>query len=99
MPKNFISNYRIPQSDMTIFFVTFPVSLVPYFSIFLTHSIPSTTEPKTTFIPSSHGVSPRVMKNCDPLVFGVGWLFAMDKVPTNNVVWKLLFRFDFLVDF
>jgi hypothetical protein len=37
---------------------------VPCASIFLTTSIPSSTSPKTTCLPSSHEVTTVVMKNC-----------------------------------
>ena len=40
------------------------------FSIFLTTSMPSTTWPKTTCLPSRKGVGTVVMKNCEPLVLG-----------------------------
>ena len=38
--------------------------------------LPSRTLPKTTCLPSSHGVATVVMKNCDDWVFGPA--FAMD---------------------
>lgn len=44
--------------------------LVRTFSIFFTTSMPSTTRPKTTCLPSSHGVATVVTKNWLPLVFG-----------------------------
>ncbi len=40
-----------------------PVSR-PSFSIVFTTSMPSTTSPNTTCLPSSHGVEATVMKNC-----------------------------------
>jgi hypothetical protein len=36
----------------------------------LTTSMPSTTLPNTTCLPSSHGVATVHRKNCDPLVLG-----------------------------
>ena len=39
-------------------------------SIFLTTSMPSTTLPKTTCLPSRNGVGTVVMKNWEPLVLG-----------------------------
>lgn len=43
---------------------------VPSASMALTMSIPSTTSPKTTCLPSNHEVTTVVMKNWDPLVLG-----------------------------
>lgn len=48
---------------------TFPES-EPRDSTFLTMSMPETTSPKTTCLPSSHEVTMVVMKNWDPLVLG-----------------------------
>jgi hypothetical protein len=45
---------------------------LPYDSIFLTRSRPSLTWPKTTCLPSSHEVLTVQMKNCEPLVPGLG---------------------------
>ena len=52
---------------------------LPAASTFLTTSMPSRTRPKTTCLPSSHGVSAVVMKNWLPFVFGPA--FAIDSVP------------------
>lgn len=43
---------------------------VPSPSILLTRSIPSITSPKTTCLPSSHGVAIVVMKNWEPFLEG-----------------------------
>ena len=40
------------------------------FSILVTTSMPSTTLPNTTCLPSRKGVGTVVMKNCEPFVFG-----------------------------
>ena len=45
----------------------YPVLVI---SIFLTTSMPSTTCPKTTCLPSRNAVGTVVMKNCEPLVLG-----------------------------
>ena len=47
---------------MTIFLVVDP-DCVPSASIFFTRSIPSTTLPNTTCLPSNQGVATVVMKN------------------------------------
>ena len=56
-----------------------------------TMSIPSMTYPKTACFPSKFGVGPKVIKNCEPLVFGPE--FAMETVPTllcfNSVISSL----------
>ncbi len=51
----------------------------PYDSTCLTTSIPSTTEPNTTCLPSNHGHGTVVKKNCDPFVFGPA--LAIDNRP------------------
>ncbi len=69
----FIINISIvhtwPQSWIRIRRVGIPVSL-PYVSICLITSIPSTTWPNTTFLPFNHGHGRIVTKNCDVFVFG-----------------------------
>ena len=65
-----------PLSEIvTFFFGGVPSSA----SIALTTSNPSRTVPKTTCLPSSHGVGTVQMKNCDPLVPGPA--FAIESVP------------------
>ena len=51
----------------------------PWASICHTTSMPPSTRPKTTWWPSSHGVSWVVMKNCEPLVSGPA--LAIESVP------------------
>ena len=51
----------------------------PWASICHTTSMPPSTRPKTTCLPSSHGVSWVVMKNCEPLVSGPA--LAIESVP------------------
>ena len=51
----------------------------PSASTFVTTSMPSVTSPKTTCLPSSHGVSTVQMKNCEPFVFGPA--FAIESTP------------------
>ena len=53
--------------------------MLPTRSIARTTSMPSTTDPKTTCLPSSHAVLEVQMKNCDPLVPGPA--LAMDNTP------------------
>merc|ERR1712127_38410 len=60
---------RVPEAATTIFLLVLP-EVVPYDSICLTTSMPSTTPPNTTCLPSSHGHGTVVKKNCDPLVPG-----------------------------
>ena len=71
-------NQSCPQLVMTTFFDGFPLP-EPNVSIFLAMSYPSTTLPKTTCFPSSHGHGTVVMKNWDPLVFFPA--LAIDKSP------------------
>merc|ERR1719218_467310 len=52
---------------------------LPTASIFLTTSIPSTTWPNTTCLPSSQSVLTVQRKNCEPLVPGPA--FAIDRIP------------------
>lgn len=56
---------------MTIFLEVLPESL-PYFSTFLTTSMPSTTLPKTTCLPSSQPVSAVQRKNWEPFLSAGG---------------------------
>eukprot|EP00321_Phaeocystis_globosa_P004453 CAMPEP_0118809554 /NCGR_PEP_ID=MMETSP1162-20130426/354_1 /TAXON_ID=33656 /ORGANISM="Phaeocystis Sp, Strain CCMP2710" /LENGTH=83 /DNA_ID=CAMNT_0006738993 /DNA_START=133 /DNA_END=381 /DNA_ORIENTATION=- len=58
-----------PQSATTTFFDVSPLWL-PTASIALTTSMPLTTLPKTTCLPSSHAVLAVHRKNCEPLVPG-----------------------------
>ena len=67
-----------PHSSTTIFAVVFPLR-DPKLSTFLMISIPSTTEPNTTCLPSSHSVFTVQMKNCDPLVLGPA--LAIERIP------------------
>jgi hypothetical protein len=53
---------------MTILVLVAPLD-EPYDSTFLTTSRPSTTEPKTTCLPSSHEVFSVQMKNWEPLLW------------------------------
>ena len=54
-----------PQSLINTVAVVLP-SADPYPSIFLITSIPSTTCPNTTCLPSNHGHPTEVTKNCEP---------------------------------
>ena len=49
---------------------------------FLTTSMPSTTDPKTTCLPSNQAVSAVHKKNCDPLVLGPA--LAIDRIPAKH---------------
>lgn len=51
----------------------------PKDSTFLTISIPSTTDPKTTCFPSNQDVLAVHKKNCEPLVLGPA--LAIDRMP------------------
>merc|ERR1719323_1691437 len=68
----------LPQSAMMIFFEVLPLC-EPNDSIFLTTSMPSTTWPNTTCLPSSHWVLAVQRKNWDPLVLGPA--LAIDRTP------------------
>lgn len=59
-------------------------------SIFFTTSMPSTTRPKTTCLPSRNGVGTVVMKNWEPLVLGPAFCF-------RNVVLAIWIRAHFLL--
>lgn len=63
---------------MTIFLLVFPES-EPNASIFLTTSMPSVMDPKTTCFPSNQDVFAVHIKNCDPLVLVPA--LAIDKIP------------------
>lgn len=67
-----------PQLDMTTFLVGLP-AFVPQDSIFLRTSIPWTTCPNTTCLPSNQSVLAVHKKNWDP--FELGPELAMDSVP------------------
>ena len=71
-------NHNSPQSAMRTSALVAP-DCEPTASTFFTTSIPSTTLPKTTCLPSNHVVSLVHKKNCEPLVFGPA--FALDKMP------------------
>ncbi len=51
----------------------------PTASMALTMSIPSKTFPKTTCLPSNHGVGTVVIKNCDPWVFGPKFILNYER--------------------
>mmetsp|Transcript_37278 Transcript_37278/g.118640 ORF Transcript_37278/g.118640 Transcript_37278/m.118640 type:complete len:222 (-) Transcript_37278:477-1142(-) len=74
-----------PQALTVTFCVGLP-SAVPQASITRSTSMPSTTWPKTTCLPSRCGVAFVQMKNCEPLVFGPE--LAMDRTP--GPVWRNL---------
>ena len=57
------ANQTVPEEVMVTFDFGRPES-VPTASTCFTTSIPSTTSPKTTCLPSSHDVTTVVMKNC-----------------------------------
>jgi hypothetical protein len=62
------------------FGTSFPRYPVFVFSIFRTTSMPSTTLPKTTCLPSRKWVGTVVMKNCEPLPLGpafCGWFLSL----------------------
>merc|ERR1712217_236885 len=59
-----------PQSAITTGLAVFPL-WEPTASIFLTTSIPSVTEPKTTCLPSSQAVLTVQRKNWEPFVDGL----------------------------
>lgn len=59
-------------------------------SIWRSTSIPSTSSPNTTCLPSSQSVLSVVMKNWEPLVFGPE--LAMDSCPVEQKVWLLTHR-------
>src|SRR5262245_3124855 len=61
--------YSSPQSAITIFPFVRPED-DPRASIFFTTSMPSTTLPNTTCLPSSQAVWIVQRKNCEPLVLG-----------------------------
>mmetsp|Transcript_126972 Transcript_126972/g.353633 ORF Transcript_126972/g.353633 Transcript_126972/m.353633 type:complete len:218 (+) Transcript_126972:108-761(+) len=67
-----------PQFRIVTFCVGLP-SGVPHASITRTMSMPSTTWPKTTCLPSKCGVAFVQMKNWEPLVLGPE--FAMERMP------------------
>ena len=67
-----------PQSPIFTDWDVRPVRL-PTASIFFTTSMPWTTLPKTTCLPSSQGVATVVIKNCEPLVLGPE--LAIDRRP------------------
>merc|ERR1711920_491363 len=67
-----------PQSATTTGLAVLP-DWEPTASISFTTSMPSTTEPKTTCLPSSHAVFTVHKKNCEPFVFGPA--FAMERMP------------------
>merc|ERR1712183_1101390 len=67
-----------PQSEMTTGLAVLP-DCEPTPSIFFTTSMPSTTLPKTTCLPSNQAVFTVHKKNCEPFVFGPA--FAMDRMP------------------
>merc|ERR1719272_2124975 len=79
-----------PQSAMTTGAEVAPLP-DPTFSILSTTSIPSTTCPNTTCLPSRWGVCPVQTKNCEPLVFGPA--FAMERHPLPvclpHLPWKV----------
>ena len=67
-----------PQSAMTTGLAVLP-DWEPTASIFFTTSMPSTTAPNTTCLPSNHWVFTVHKKNWDPLVLGPA--LAIDKIP------------------
>merc|ERR1711935_985920 len=70
--------YICPQSATMIFLEVLP-DWEPKDSTFFTTSMPSTTCPKTTCLPSSHWVLAVQRKNCEPLVLGPA--LAMERTP------------------
>jgi hypothetical protein len=73
------NSYNLPQSLITIGFTgLFPLSTATYCSL-SANSCPSITFPNTTCFPFNHGVSPSVIKNCDPLVLGPALAIEREK--------------------
>lgn len=68
-----------PQSPMRICADVLPDGLLPKDSIRRITSMPSTTLPNTTCLPSSQLVGAVQMKNCEPLVFLPE--FAIERTP------------------
>merc|ERR1719408_1126916 len=77
-PSPGASHESWPQSAMTTGFAVLP-DWEPTASTFFTTSMPSTTLPKTTCLPSSQSVFTVQRKNCEPLVPGPA--FAMERTP------------------
>ena len=69
-PRTRAAAYASPQSAMTTASSGRSPRSQRLPSILLTSSMPSSTQPNTTCLPSSQGVTTVVMKNCEPLVFG-----------------------------
>lgn len=64
------TSVRMPESAMTTSSTGRSPEEVLVDSMALTTSMPSTTRPKTTWRPSSHGVLTVVMKNWEPFESG-----------------------------
>merc|ERR1712058_215716 len=73
-----MEEFTTGQSAIMIFLEVFP-DCDPKLSPFFTTSMPSTTCPKTTCLPSSHWVLAVQRKNWDPLVLGPA--LAMERPP------------------